>query len=517
MTTNQSTTTLKSAAWTTPSSAPQERLRRYDRILFIILLVHLPVIMFLIPIGYGTQSLAIYASSLVGLVAVTAYVLLRGTPWFGFISGILLMTLSAIMIQTQLGRIEMHFHIFVALAVLLIYKDWRYIAVAAAVITLHHLALTALQLHAVGIGTMPIMLFNYGCSWSIVSLHIGFVVFEAVVLIYYAVLMRRDEQVARMLADAITTIDQSKDLSLRIVDRRNTPIITAFNEMIRKFAILTADVSSAAQKIKSVSHQLDDIARMSEAEISSQHNQTEQAATAVTEMSQTINQVAETTQTAAVLAATANEKALDGHERFNHAVRSTADLQQVMVEASESIRLLESNAVNIGSVVDVIRGISEQTNLLALNAAIEAARAGEHGRGFAVVADEVRTLAQRTQDSTAEIQDIIQRIQQDIESSVAKTDYGQQKTTETSSEILRAGLALNEILESVAQISEMNAQIAQAIEQQSGVAEGITSNIVTISTHSNNVVEKARKNLTSASTLKSVSGSLMQLVSGYRY
>ena len=100
---------------------------------------------------------------------------------------------------------------------------------------------------------------------------------------------------------------------------------------------------------------------------------------------------------------------------------------------------------------------------------------------------------------------------------MAKTDYGQKKTTETSSEILRAGLALNEILESVSHISEMNAQIAQAIEQQSGVAEGITSNIVTISTHSNNVVEKSQKNLSSASTLKSVSESLAQLVSGYRY
>ena len=507
----------RSAIWKAQFSGEQERTLRYDRILLIILLGHLPITTLLVPLGYGTQAFAVYASLLVAVLTLVSFAFLRGTPSFGLISGLLLMTLSAIMIQSQLGRIEMHFHIFVALAVMLIYRNWLYIVAAAAAIAVHHLLLTALQLNAVGLGSMPIMIYNYGCSWGIAFLHAAFVVFEAMVLIYYAVFMRRDEQVAARLVDAVSSIEKSNDLTVQIPDARNTAVITAFNEMIRKFATLTSDVGSAAQKIRAVSHQLDDIARSAEAEISSQHLQTEQAATAITQMSQTITHVADRTQKAARLAASANEKALDGHERFNRAVRSTADLQQIMVEASGSIRLLESTAVSIGSVVDVIRGVSEQTNLLALNAAIEAARAGEHGRGFAVVADEVRTLAQRTQDSTAEIQEIIHRIQQDIESSVAKIDYGQQKTTETSSEILRAGLALNEILESVSQISEMSAQIAQAIEQQSGVAEGITSNIVTITTHSNNVVDKSRRNISSSSTLKSVSESLAQLVSGYRF
>ncbi len=503
--------------WTGQSVGRNDRTLGFDRILFVILLAHLPVTMFLIPMGYGTSDFAIYASVLVGVFAVAAYLLLRGTPAFGLVSGILLMTLSAIMIQAQLGRIEMHFHIFVALALLLIYKNWVHIVVAAAVIAVHHLALTALQLNAVEIGDMPIMIFNYGCSWSIAFLHAAFVVFESAVLIYYAILMKRDERITEMLMGAVSAIDRDQDLTLQIPYRGEIAVISAFNEMIRKFATLTRDVAGAALRIKSVSHQIDDIARAAETEISAQHGQTEQAATAITEMAQTISHVAENTQLAADVAAQANEKALDGHERFNQAVRSTADLQQVMIEASESIRHLESNAVNIGSVVDVIRGISEQTNLLALNAAIEAARAGEYGRGFAVVADEVRTLAQRTQESTREIQEMIQKIQKDIESSVAKTDYGQRKTTETSSDILQAGLALNEILESVARISEMNAHIAQAVDQQSSVAEGITSNIVTISTYSHNVVDKARTNLASASTLKGVSESLTQLVSGYRY
>lgn len=508
---------LNAASRNAQSRGARERILRYDRILFVILLAHLPVTMFLVPMGYGTQSFAIYASALVGLSAVAAYVLLSGTTTFGLIAGLLLMTLSAIMIQSQLGRIEMHFHIFVALALLLIYRRWLCIVVAATAIAVHHIVLTALQLDGVGIGGMPIMIYNYGCSWSIALLHAAFVVFEAVVLVYYAILMKRDEQDAEMLVDAVSTIDKSNDLRIQIRGKRRTPVITAFNDMIRKLGIMTASVAKAAERLKSVSHQLDDLARQSESEISAQHSQTEQAAAAITQMAQTINHVAASTQSAASLAATANEKALDGHERFNRAVRSTTDLQEIMVEASDSIRLLESNAVSIGSVVDVIRSISEQTNLLALNAAIEAARAGEHGRGFAVVADEVRTLAQLTQDSTTEIQDIIQKIQKDIQGSVSKTDYGHQKTTETSSEILQAGMSLNEILESISQISEMNMQIAQAIDQQSGVADGITSNIQGISVHSSSVVDKAGRNLDAAHTLKEVSSALSQLVSTYRY
>jgi methyl-accepting chemotaxis protein len=361
------------------------------------------------------------------------------------------------------------------------------------------------------------MVFNYGCSWSIAFLHAAFVIFESVVLIYYAILMKRDERVAAMLVGAVSSIDRDNDLTRRIQNQPKSEAVDAFNHMIQKFAGLTRDVSNAATRISSVSREIDDIAQAAEGGISAQHAQTEQAATAITEMSHSIAQVAENTRSAADVAALTNEKALDGHERFNRAVRSTTDLQQVMIEASESIRRLESNAVTIGSVVDVIRGISEQTNLLALNAAIEAARAGEYGRGFAVVADEVRTLAQRTQTSTTEIQEMIQNIQRDIESSVAKTDYGQRKTTETSSEILQAGLALNEILESVARISEMNAQIAQAVDQQSEVAEGITSNIVSISAYSREVLDKARTNLASAATLKGVAESLGQVVARYRH
>ncbi|EGV28586.1 methyl-accepting chemotaxis sensory transducer [Thiorhodococcus drewsii AZ1] len=499
------------------TSTKNAKTLRYDKILLLILLAHLPVTIFLVPIGYGTSDFALSASLMVGTLTVAAYLLLRGTPSFGLVSAILLMALSAIMIQSELGRIEMHFHIFCALAILLIYRNWVYILVAVALISVHHLGFTALQLNGTTVSGMPIMLFNDGCSWSLTALHVTFIAVEGLVLIAYAILMRRDEQVADMLMGAISVLDDKRDLTLQIIDEDKSPILGAFNDTLRKFAILTRNVSNAADEIRSVSKQLGHIARTAEEDISEQHAQTKQAARAIGEMSKRIEAVAANTRSAADVADAANLRAFEGQDRFNRAVRSTAELQQIMVEAYNSIRLLKSNAERIGLVVDVIRGISEQTNLVALNAAIESARAGEHGRGFTLVADEVRELAQHTQDSTKEIQAMIQKIQTDIENSVAQTDYGHQKSTATSTEILQAGLALNEILESVSQISIMNDQVAQAVDQQSKVVESIDSSIRNIATHNANVIEKSKTNLSSASTLQKVSKTLDRMATTYRH
>ena len=491
-------------------------LLRYDKIVFIILLAHLPVVMFLVPIGYGTHGFAIVSGIVAGILSVAAYAFLRGTTMFSVVAAVLLMVFSAIMIQAQLGRIEMHFHIFSALALLLIYRHWLPIVAAALVIAVLHLVMTALQLNEVSLGGMPLMVFNYDCNWGITFLHAAFVVFESAILIYYSIIMQREEQTSYAMMAAISQIDAANDLSLRIPDEESNPVARAFNAMMNKFTGLIGEVSSAAGEINSVSTMATESANTSQQEIDAQHSQTEQAATAVTEMSQTIQEVARNAQNAADAANDADVKANEGYQLVRNAIDSTVKLNQGMESASQSIKKLEANALDIGSVVDVIRGISEQTNLLALNAAIEAARAGEQGRGFAVVADEVRSLAQRTQESTAEIQNMIEALQQDTEGAVSVISNGQDVSRKVSDEINKAGSALQSIVKSISEINSMNVQIATAAEEQSAVSESIAQNIVTISDHSDRVVSYAKHNMELILSLNQLASTLDNLASGYR-
>ncbi len=491
-------------------------LYKYDKIVFMILLAHLPVVMFLIPMGYGTHGFAITAGVMMAILSVVSYMFLRGTMAFSVMAAVLFMLFSAIMIQAQMGRIEMHFHIFGALALLLIYRNWVPVVVAALVIAVHHLIVTALQLNEVVIADVQVTIFNYDCNWGITFLHAAFVVFEAAILIYYSIIMQRDEKAAHSVIAAIEQVDLNNDLSLRMPADDSDAVTKAFNAMMNKFTGLVQDVSNAAGEIKSVSVMTTESVNTSKQEIDAQHSETEQAATAVTEMSQTIQEVARNAQAAADAATLADQQAGEGYQLVGEAIESTRELNEGMDSASESIKKLEVNALDIGSVVDVIRGISEQTNLLALNAAIEAARAGEQGRGFAVVADEVRSLAQRTQESTSEIQNIIEVLQQDTENTVAVITNGQEIAHKVSGEINQAGGALQAIVQSVSEINSMNVQIATAAEEQSAVSESIAQNIVSISDHSDRVVSYSEHNMELITSLSHLASSLDELAASYK-
>lgn len=184
-----------------PASGPSAS--DYDKTFLILLLAHLPVTALLAPIGYGTHSFAIAASLLNGVFIIVAYLLTRQTRLFRVLSVIALMTYSAILIQAQLGRLEMHFHIFVALALTLLYRDWLVPVVGAGLIAVHHVVLTVLQLSEVTLGGMPVMIYASECSWSVTFLHALFVVLETVGLVYFARIMaiekRSDEQLRGMI------------------------------------------------------------------------------------------------------------------------------------------------------------------------------------------------------------------------------------------------------------------------------------------------------------------------------
>jgi methyl-accepting chemotaxis protein len=191
-------------------------------------------------------------------------------------------------------------------------------------------------------------------------------------------------------------------------------------------------------------------------------------------------------------------------------MQSINSLAGEVEKAAETLNSLESDINNIGAIVDVIRGITEQTNLLALNAAIEAARAGEHGRGFAVVADEVRTLAARTQSSTHEIEEMVERLQQGAQAAVSVMNDGRERANNSVDQASRAGEALDTITSMITTMDEMSAQISNAANEQSTVAEDINRGIVNISQIAEHTAEGAHAAADAVDTLSHLSGQLKE-------
>jgi len=206
-----------------------------------------------------------------------------------------------------------------------------------------------------------------------------------------------------------------------------------------------------------------------------------QVATAMNEMTATVQEVSNNAKEAAQAASDAEAEAKSGSSIVQQTIKSIDTLASEVDKSTAVIHKVKDDSVSIGTILDVIRGIAEQTNLLALNAAIEAARAGEQGRGFAVVADEVRTLASRTQQSTQEIQEMIEILQQGTQEAVNVMEESRDHAKETVDQAALAGSSLDEITKSVATINDMNLQISNAAHEQSIVSEEINQNIVSIS------------------------------------
>ncbi|MDR9500045.1 MAG: methyl-accepting chemotaxis protein [Hydrogenovibrio sp.] len=229
-------------------AAKQKRLKT-DKTVLYLLLAHVPFVGIFAPMGYGTETFALIAALGVGVLSLVAYGLLRGTRWFGVVTGVLVMLSSAILIQAQLGRIEMHFHIFVGLAFLLIFKDWLAILVAALVGAVHHVVLTFLQLAEVSIWQMPVMLFNYDCNWSITFLHAFFVVIEAAVLIYYSFEMKKDEQIMQATINSVGKVVQKGDFGSRITQHTHEPSVQAFNRMLETVGEAIDEISAVMSDV----------------------------------------------------------------------------------------------------------------------------------------------------------------------------------------------------------------------------------------------------------------------------
>ncbi|MEO1079102.1 MAG: methyl-accepting chemotaxis protein [Pseudomonadota bacterium] len=494
----------------------RDKVLGYDRIVYRILLLHLPVVALLVPWGYGTYTFAVVASLGVGTLATVAYFNLRGTYQFSLAAGVLLMTLSAIMIQAQLGRIEMHFHIFGSLALLLIYRDWRPVVAAAGFIAVHHLLFTALQLYEIPLLGASITLFGYGCSWGIFLLHAAFVVFESAFLIYYAYIMQQEQKFSAQLVDAVSRVQRSNDLTTRIATSNDNEIGTAFNAMMVDFEKLIAELHGTTSSLAEMSNTLAESSTETSSAIGNQHDQINTAAITMGEMTTAIQDVAKNANEAAAATRQADEEARNGKTVVNEASLATSGLVSSMNDASTAVETLSVHAKNIERIIEVIDEISDQTNLLALNAAIEAARAGEHGRGFAVVSEEVRVLAHRTRESTEEIQSIVGALQAGTNDVVAHINHGREATEKTTEDIHRAEAALQGIVEAVSRINDINTLNASSAEEQSVSSQVVSDNIQRISDISTGTVKNIENNQHAADQLRGLADMLTSIVSKYR-
>lgn len=246
-------------------------------------------------------------------------------------------------------------------------------------------------------------------------------------------------------------------------------------EVIREIGSATAQVATAAEQSSAVALQTSN-------NVVQQRQGTDQVVTAISEMSATVKDVARSTTDAAEMSQRVNASTMQGKAEIENTISLIKGLEVQAEQTSRIIEELKGESYSISSVLDVIRGVAEQTNLLALNAAIEAARAGEQGRGFAVVADEVRNLAKKTQDSTVSIQKMIANLQSGSDRAATSMQETLGKAQEGASNVVRAGELLEEIAEGIATISYSNIQVASAAEQQSQVAEEIHRNVNDINT-----------------------------------
>ena len=354
--------------------------------------------------------------------------------------------------------------------------------------------------------------FNLGLKYTI----IGLILAVAMALVFFLLMVQKNiiRPARRMVTDIQRMAEGDFTGQIKISSEDEIGRIASSAGILKDdIGHIVQQINQAVFKLASAAEEMSHITDKSSQAMQKQRQETDQVATAMNQMSATVAEVASNAQLASESAHQAFKESNMGQQVVNESISAVAALIQKVELAADVIQVLESNSQEIGTVLDVIRSIAEQTNLLALNAAIEAARAGEQGRGFAVVADEVRVLAQRTQSSTEEIQLMIQKLQSGATQAVDAMMQSRSQADVTRDTSARAGEVLHAITQSVTNINDMNTLIASAAEEQNTVAEEINRNIINISHVADTTSDSVSHSARTSEELRQVAEELKQVIS----
>lgn len=417
------------------------------------------------------------------------------------------MVMAALHIHQSHGMIEFHFGVFVLLALLLFYRDWVPVVCGAVTIAIHHISFFYLQQSGVGVWILA----NDNLGFSIILIHAGYVVVETVVLAYMCFQLNKEATQSAEMMNVISNAVSGEKIDISGRTSGATELLAQYNVYAEGVELLVRQVGHAIEQLSRNGSSLKSVIVNINDSSNRQFNESDMVASSVEEMTAAIAGVSSNADIAAGSAVKASDSILNCKTINEKASRDIQSMSTVILEAVNTIERLNKNTESISQVIDVIRGVAEQTNLLALNAAIEAARAGEQGRGFAVVADEVRSLAQRTQEATTEINTMITELQKE---SISAVEVIQRSNTHVDSCVdnIEKSLELVTIVNTViSEINDMSTLIATSAVEQLAVTKEIGENITSIVNIGQSVVQESRVASEASDELQEISSSLSNL------
>ncbi|SED28835.1 methyl-accepting chemotaxis protein [Pseudomonas costantinii] len=439
-----------------------EHYRKADRIMLALIWL-----MFVFSVGLAFWHDTIIQAVIVGggtsVVLTALYRAISGTRLMRCLLGAGLMVMAALHINQAQGVIESHFGIFALLAVLTFYRDWLPILVAAATIAVHHVVFHALQHQG-----FPVFVMAHHGGWSMIFVHAFYVVMETVALLYLAIHSQRDAvESQEMLEKMLAVTSQFTVETANGEGKVHVSLAKRFDHFLQQITHLIDGVARDSHGLGQLGQELASASGTLETGARHQLEEITQMTGSMQRMEDAMGHITLHVEQAVEHAGKASQQIVRGQESVGRARHEITQLASRINGTNETVQGLAVQAEQIGSVLEVISSIANQTNLLALNAAIEAARAGEQGRGFAVVADEVRSLAQRTAVSTQEIKQIIEGLQQGSRQAVEAMHDSQQGVDRCVQDSQLAVEMLQAVGEDIAHIDQLNGRIVTTTREQS--------------------------------------------------